>query len=79
MDRFAYLMKQKNRALRVFESAKNQLNDVITQYEEHITRSDKKITDHTTMINEERQAIEFARREIESHKHTVSKIDAILN
>lgn len=78
MDRFSYLSKKTNKALKVFAEAKASLQQVITQFEAESKRCEAEITKKQTEIESERQALTFINVEVEKSKKTIAKIEDLL-
>ena len=78
MERIAYLLKQKAKALSVFEQAKTKMLAVNDQLYKEIEKAGNNTAHLEAAIVEEANVIEAARAEMKLNQLTIQKIEGLL-
>lgn len=78
MERFKYIERQRAKALKVFENARDNLLSVIQSYNREISNSQVMINECHGKIAEHSKGIDYAQEEINKASMTVQKIDNLL-
>ena len=78
MDKYGWLTKRKQKALKVFQAAQADLKRVVAAIEQELVQVHTRISMHQASIQHEQAAVEFLNLERTATEKQTAKIAAIL-